>query len=182
MTGRDGCMANLRSSRILSVSKKTINTHSVRADEIVELKDQLQTSEALSEVLRREIREKTLGAWAFSDFLDREPQVTVAGNWKRLQELFGHFADGTTPPAGWITIIHVVAIEQPQYVCGDYASERKKANGGDCASKLIPPLRKTVDLTGGNAGSSKSKSKQCASTGKSTSKGSRKKLSWDEFP
>ncbi|GMF53848.1 unnamed protein product [Phytophthora fragariaefolia] len=68
------------------------------ADEIAELKDQPQTSEALCEVLRREIREKTLDAWVFSDFLDREPQVTVAGNWKRLQELFGHFADGTTPP------------------------------------------------------------------------------------
>ncbi|GMF69513.1 unnamed protein product [Phytophthora fragariaefolia] len=124
---------------------------------------------------------KTLGAWAFSDFLDREPQVTVAGNWKRHQELFGHFADGTTPPAGWITNIHVVAIDQPQCVCGDYAAERKKANGGDSASKLVPPLRKTVDLTGGNAGSSKSKAKQSASTGKSTSKGRRKKLSWDEF-
>ncbi|EGZ07821.1 hypothetical protein PHYSODRAFT_526801, partial [Phytophthora sojae] len=83
-----------------------------RADEIAELKYQLQTSEALCEVLRREIREKTLGAWAFSDFLDREPQVTVAGNWKRLQKLFGHFADGTTPPAGWITNIHVVSIDQ----------------------------------------------------------------------
>ncbi|EGZ07153.1 hypothetical protein PHYSODRAFT_341324 [Phytophthora sojae] len=152
-----------------------------RADEIAELKDQLQTSEALCEVLCREIREKTLGAWAFSDFLDREPQVTVAGNWKRLQELFGHFADGTTPPAGGITNIHVVAIDQPQCVCGDYATERKKANGGDSASKLVPPLKKTVDLTGGNAGSSKSKSKQSASKGKSASKGCRKKLSWDEF-
>ncbi|EGZ27108.1 hypothetical protein PHYSODRAFT_320950 [Phytophthora sojae] len=150
------------------------HTLNARADKIAELKNQLQTSEALCEVLRREIREKTLGAWAFSDFLGREPQITVAGNWKRLQELFGHISDGTTPPSGWITKIHVVAIDQPQCVCGDYAAERRKANCGGSASKLVPPLKKTVDVTGGNAGSSKSKSKQSAS------KGSRKKL-WDEF-
>ncbi|GMF50430.1 unnamed protein product [Phytophthora fragariaefolia] len=41
------------------------------------------------------------------DFLGRESQVTVSGNWKRFQELFGHFVDGTKPPAGWITNIHV---------------------------------------------------------------------------
>ncbi|GMF47940.1 unnamed protein product [Phytophthora fragariaefolia] len=62
------------------------------------------------------------------------------------------FCGCTTPPAGWITNIHVVAIDQPQCVCGDYAAERKKANGGDSASKLVPPLRKTVDLTGATRG------------------------------
>ncbi|EGZ23670.1 hypothetical protein PHYSODRAFT_254961 [Phytophthora sojae] len=121
-----------------------------RADEIAELKDQLQTSEALCEVLRREIREKTLGA-------------------SRLQA------------TGNVSKSSSVILRTPQCVCGDYAAERKKATGGDSAPKLVPPLTKTVDLTGGDAGSGESKSKQSASKGKCASKGSRKKMSWNEF-
>ncbi|GMG17451.1 unnamed protein product [Phytophthora fragariaefolia] len=164
--------------------QQTLNS---RADEIADLKDQSQTSEALCEVLRREIREKTLDAWAFSDFLGREPQVTVWGNWKRPQELFEHFADGTKAPADWITNIHVVAFDQPQCVCGDYAVERKKATGGDSAPKPVPPLKKAVDLTGDSTESGSSKGKRPASKeksapkGKSASKGRHKKMSWDAF-
>ncbi|KAG6621334.1 uncharacterized protein IUM83_11178 [Phytophthora cinnamomi] len=108
-----------------------LNAH---ADEIADLKEQLATFEALCEVLRRELREKTWNAWSFSDFLDRESSITVSGNRKRLQELFAHFTAAGRPLAAWITNIYVLAADQPQCVCSDYQAERKKTNDGDSAS------------------------------------------------
>ncbi|KAG6613168.1 uncharacterized protein IUM83_16960 [Phytophthora cinnamomi] len=93
-----------------------LNAH---ADEIADLKEQLAISEALCDVLRLELREKTWGAWSFSDFLDWESSITVSENWKRLQELFAHFTAGGRPRSAWITNIHVLAS-----VCGDYQAER----------------------------------------------------------
>ncbi|GMF51709.1 unnamed protein product [Phytophthora fragariaefolia] len=85
-------------------------------DRVHNLQGQLRTAEARSDALQNQLREKTLGPGAFTDFLEREPNVTVSANWKRLQELFAHFIAGTKPPAAWMTHIHVLAADEPRCV------------------------------------------------------------------
>jgi hypothetical protein len=87
-------------------------------DQLNQMREELKDTQAQCEILRRELREKSQGPWAFSDFLEAEPNVTVSGNWKRLQELFAHFAAGSQPPAEWITNIQVMAADHPMCLWG----------------------------------------------------------------
>ncbi|KAL4117281.1 hypothetical protein PRIC2_011273 [Phytophthora ramorum] len=118
-----------------------------RDDKITELQDQLNTSEARCEILRRDMMEKKLSSWSFTDFLNQDPNVSITSNWQRLQGLFEHFVKRTKPPSSWISNINVLAVDDPRCVPGDYMVERKKAGDDDDEDSPHKTPPKTLDLS-----------------------------------
>ncbi|KAH7474267.1 uncharacterized protein KRP23_8400 [Phytophthora ramorum] len=118
-----------------------------RDDKITELQDQLNTSEARCEILRRDMMEKKLSSWSFTDFLNQDPNVSITSNWQRLQGLFEHFVKRTKPPSSWISNINVLAVDDPRCVPGDYMVERKKAGDDDDEDSPQKTPPKTLDLS-----------------------------------
>ncbi|KAL4093223.1 hypothetical protein PRIC1_010657 [Phytophthora ramorum] len=118
-----------------------------RDDKITELQDQLNTSEARCEILRRDMMEKKLSSWSFTDFLNQDPNVSITSNWQRLQGLFEHFVKRTKTPSSWISNINVLAVDDPRYVPGDYVVERKKAGDDDDEGSPLKTPPKTLDLS-----------------------------------